>query len=445
MSGITPNNPPFPAYRATDKECFAYDTVIRRWPIILDSVIADIQQTIDEEDNEDRAAEGVGIINSVKGIKEELAEGRKLRLIQDNKPDTEEWNKNIKTWFSDSTWVDGTWLFNECYIYRRIEEIFNLSQHWVSYDVFERQKNATFKGSHNAVFDLARKMPSIIGRFDDERLEIVYNELIQVCLWGNATDLSLLTNMTEEDIKRLQAIEKDHLKERKQFILVDDTDKLWDKIKSVENGRIEFVLDNSGFEVFVDIIFADWLLQCNKASTIVFNCKSMPWFVSDVTPKDIPMMFDNCLDADFFPDKEKRSQEDMDALAALVTRWQQYVKDGRMIIRTHDFWCSGLSYWYMKSHAEDLFNDMKQSDLIIYKGDLNYRKLTFDCDWPVTTPFREAIGPDMAKDFTNIIALRTNKADVIVGLTEQTKEYIEKEATKAEWRFSGKYAVVEYN
>ncbi|KAG2229726.1 hypothetical protein BDF21DRAFT_116454 [Thamnidium elegans] len=445
MADITPNNPPCPAYRATNKESFAYDTVIRRWPIILDSAITDVKQTIAEETNEERAKEGLDIVKQIEQIKTELAQDAVLRPIQDNRADTKTWNEHIKKHFEGSTWHNGTWLFNECYIYRRLAEIFFNSKYWFDYDCFERQKNDTFKGSHQAVFDLARKMPELILPMSEEKLEIVYHELIQVCLWGNATDLSLLTNMTQEDIQRLQAIEKDLLAERRKFILVDDTEKLWQKLKSLQGGRIDFVLDNSGFEVYVDMILADWLLQSKKASKIVFNCKTIPWFVSDVMPKDMPMMFENCLDTDFFPGKETRTQQDVDALVTMVKRWQGYVANGQLEIRSHDFWCSGLSYWYMESEAPELFNEMKQSDLVIYKGDLNFRKLVFDCDWPVTTPFKDAIGPSMANNFTNIITLRTNKADPVVGLSEETKLDIESRATREEWRFSGKYAVVEYN
>lgn len=169
-----------------------------------------------------------------------------VSLLLDKDSDVDDWNRHISQYFAGVTWFSGTWLFNECYLYRRLREIYIMSHFWKSYDPFGEQKLATFRGSHGSVFDLARKMPEMIQPMSDERKELVYQELLQVCLWGNATDLSLLTNMTEEDIKRLQAVEKEKLAEQKKHILVDNIDEIWEKLKTLKDGRVDFVLDNSG-------------------------------------------------------------------------------------------------------------------------------------------------------------------------------------------------------
>lgn len=75
---ITPNNPPYPAFRATNKESFAYETTIRRWPIIIDSAIKDVKQTIAETTTE-RAQEGASIVAALEDIKQELIDEKPLR------------------------------------------------------------------------------------------------------------------------------------------------------------------------------------------------------------------------------------------------------------------------------------------------------------------------------------------------------------------------------
>jgi hypothetical protein len=60
-------------------------------------------------------------------------------------------------------------------------------------------------------------------------------------------DLSLLTHLTPEDISHLQTVGKDAQEARKKFILRDDQSSVWTHLKSLEGGRLDFVLDNGGF------------------------------------------------------------------------------------------------------------------------------------------------------------------------------------------------------
>jgi Damage-control phosphatase ARMT1-like domain len=64
----------------------------------------------------------------------------------------------------------------------------------------------------------------------------------------------------------------------------------------------------------------------------------------------------------------------------------------------------------------DLAAQFGQASLTIPKGDLNYRKLVGDRDWPPTTSFT-----DVASYFPGTVAaLRTLKSDVITGLEAAT-------------------------
>jgi len=85
----------------------------------------------------------------------------------------------------------------------------------------------------------------------------------------------------------------------------------------------------------------------------------------------------------------------------------------------------------------ELYTKLSQSLLIIFKGDLNYRKLVGDIFWEPTVPFTQAIGNFKP---TKFISLRTLKSDITCGLPEGLAEHIS--TTDSEWLKEGKYAVI---
>lgn len=107
----------------------------------------------------------------------------------------------------------------------------------------------------------------------------------------------------------------------------------------------------------------------------------------------------------------------------------------------HPFWCTGYTFWDLHSEAPDLFLHLSRSDLVIFKGDLNHRKLTYDCAAPASTSFEDAIGPmASASGAPKSCSMRTIKSDVVVGLGEEGDEIVDR-LDKAEdgWKISGKY------
>src|SRR5205823_4744952 len=60
----------------------------------------------------------------------------------------------------------------------------------------------------------------------------------------------------------------------------------------------------------------------------------------------------------------------------------------------------------------DLRAELARADLVVLKGDANYRRLCSDAHWPFETPFAEVV-----RDFpAPLVALRTSKAELVVGL-----------------------------
>jgi len=254
----------------------------------------------------------------------------------------------------------------------------------------------------------------------------------------------LLINMTEDQIKSLQSTGGDHLAATEKNILGNHLGQLWETVKEIRTksgGRIDFVLDNAGFELYCDCVYADFLIQSGLAKEIRFHGKRYPWFVSDVTKKDWDWLFNTMVYGQLFP---KASEVELASLRHLGARWKQYEKDKVWVYEQHPFWCTGYTFWDLHSEAPDLFLHLSRSDLVFFKGDLNHRKLTYDCAAPASTPFEIAIGP-MANSAgaPKVASLRTIKSDVVVGLGDEGDEIAEK-LDKAEpgWKISGKYAVV---
>lgn len=64
--------------------------------------------------------------------------------------------------------------------------------------------------------------------------------------------------MTEDQIKSLQSTGGEHLAATEKNILGNDLTRLWETIKDLREktgGRIDFVLDNAGFELYCDCVY----------------------------------------------------------------------------------------------------------------------------------------------------------------------------------------------
>lgn len=254
----------------------------------------------------------------------------------------------------------------------------------------------------------------------------------------------------------------DHIKATKHednhsardFIMVNHSESIWNYLSSMKEQRqqqsrvIHLILDNSGAELFMDLCLADWLISRQLATKIVFHTKSYPWFISDAMEHDIYWMIKEALPA--LVAKQDAQDSQVFEMTAMHNRWLQNLKDQHWEIHAHPFWNSFTAHWNLQSCAPELHERMSTADSIfwIFKADLNYRKLVYDCEWPFTTPFRDALGP--MKDWTvPIVALRTCKADVVVGLAPGQSDELDAKYGKPEgdqgWLVTGRFAVLQFS
>ncbi|KAF8245170.1 DUF89 domain-containing protein [Wilcoxina mikolae CBS 423.85] len=456
-----------PPYKTSDKTSFAYISARDRWPVILTQAIDDIFRATRNVSDTEKVAEGKRIVEKLAKLKYELQHDRVLSPIEDDgATDIKAYNEELQK-LGSPPWFQVSWLYSECYLYRRLHSILAQTNHWRDYDPFHAQKNNTFRASLAAVVELASRYKQIItamreegdkdSQLEMEKEKLLFIEMMEICLWGNATDLSLLTSLTYEDIQKLQGSEA--RKNAEANILANDLPKVFDVLRGVkesgkEKRRLDIVLDNSGFELFVDLVLAGYLLEAGLVTEVVLHPKCMPWFVSDVLPRD----FSDLLDAlknpiSYFSSNKSQEGEKTPELTEdhqldlnfLYENWSGFQKDGKIRLQESRFWTLPGSYWRLPALAPELYGAFKTSELVVFKGDLNYRKLTGDAAWDPTTPFEEAIGP-LGKKGSGMrtLALRTCKADVVVGLPEGKDEELKGGEVARKWGWSGKWAVVQF-
>ncbi|PKK65083.1 DUF89-domain-containing protein [Rhizophagus irregularis] len=448
---VNPANPPRPALQATDKNTFAYITAKKRWPEILEKVIDDIYKTINSLGplEVDKIQEGKKIADSLTELKYQIQQKKPLIPIEASEaPDIDTYNYVLNTYFNGEDWYSATWLFAECYLYRIIHSTLAETKQWRSYDPYFRQKEDSFRASFATIIEIAKRIDELISapkvnadNRDIETDEIIFHELAQISLWGNATDLSMLTNFSFDEVKKLQSAGTNRMEESEKNILVNDLAKVWEWILKCRYARMDLILDNAGFELYGDLVFADWLIQSGYAREIHLHAKPIPWFVSDTTRYDFDWLFQTLQSDDFF---SFASELEKLSLKKLASRWQSYIVNFQWIFTEDYFWTSPYSYWHLAEQAPDLYADLCKSQLVIFKGDLNYRKLVYDCKWETTAPFKEAIGPlASAKGAPPVLTMRTGKSDLFVGLEKGVEERLN--AVEEGWMYSGKYAVVQFS
>jgi uncharacterized protein with ATP-grasp and redox domains len=266
--------------------------------------------------------------------------------------------------------------------------------------------------------------------------------LLHASLWGNRTDLSHLAlarvahsfederaNLLVDDSARVWEFARarhshDHLPIRNTSGESRPAAKLEeDSANASPLPRVDFICDNAGTELCFDLALADFLLRALLAAEIVMHMKPQPMFVSDAMIPDVLASLDAF------------GKSDAPELRQLARRLASALNDGRLVLSAHPFWVTGLFF-------HDLPNDLRaplaRAALVVCKGDANYRRLIGDCHWEPTTRFEDAVAHFPAP----VVALRTLKAELIVGLRAGEAERLR--AEDAEWLVNGKRGVIQF-
>lgn len=332
-------------------------------------------------------------------------------------------NAEWKGWTEER--AKGDWtvalplISTEMYLYRRVLDATGYFGQGETggLDPYQSQKDSALASALSSkAFLSAVKMRGSTGEFVDRAL-------LLADLWGNQGDLAL-TPLDQSNTDAAHKIGNGDGPE-KDALLVDESEAAL-KYLALLGGkaRIDFVLDNSGIELLCDFVLADHLLSSGLAEQVVLHSKGEPLFVSDAMPKDIES---------HVAALEAHSDEGARALGASL---RAHAQSGALVVESHMFWTAPRLFWEM---PKSLAKHLSASSLIIVKGDANYRRLVGDRVWPHTTPLSDVVLPWFPAP---LLALRTLKAEIALGLTEGQAEAVGK--VYKDWMVTGDFAQVQF-
>eukprot|EP00842_Homolaphlyctis_polyrhiza_P000597 jgi/Hompol1/1538/HPOL_005619-RA len=451
--------------RGSVVDSFAYSTIKDRLPVILTKIIDHISRLLHQDGanmQPDEIQDAKMIMERISSLKYAMVRDRPIQLLDPYTTtnssgggddddgalaaDIAEWNASLTDIDeAERTWFKAPWLLIECYMYRLLRQAVLSAQTplWRDYDLFGSDKRASLAGSLVSVFQLAQGLQlQYTADTIASPSRSVLCEMIHFSLWGNKSDLSLLVHANHNEMHKSQVSGRDQLASSNQHIIVNDDDRVVDRLLSIHDGTIVFVLDNAGFELFGDLCLADYLTQTTTC-TIVFETKMYPWFVSDTTIRDFYFTLDECerVATAGSTSSSNPTGDEANALLACVKRWRSWLRQGRWSLREDPFWTTPHPFWKLPLKAPQLLDRLSEARFIFFKGDLNYRKMVHDAAWPTSTSLTEAIGPLANTNIAPFVLLRTCKSDTVVGLAEGQEQALDK--IDKNWMVNGKFGMIQ--
>lgn len=380
-------NKPTTFFSASQLDSFAYFTIKERFPKIYNDYCSG---------NFDDFIEHTTVEDALKNIFKQN-ECSDLSFIQGKE------TKTLKDFFESEPFFESEVLFYHVLLAQK--EYFKNKN-----DFFAIKKDTDYTNEHDSY---RKELENLFNQgnyyqnIKDQREKFLsqqrdFRAILNYSLTANTGDLSQL------EINRPDSVR----------ILHDDTDKCFNFIISKKHKRFDIICDNSGAELFSDIYLAVFMIIHDYVNKVVLHVKSYPYFVSDATIDDFGKLV-NTLTKD-----NSNSQ-----LLELLSK-------KKIEVKTHKFWAEAK---YFDELPKDLGINKNTTNLLIVKGDLNYRRLVMDKNWQTTDSFEKRC---LIKDIP-VIAPRVLKSDVLVGVEPIFVSMAKAQDKK--YKTDGKWGVIQTN
>jgi hypothetical protein len=206
---------------------------------------------------------------------------------------------------------------------------------------------------------------------------------------------------------------------QKENLLIDDSERLLALLRTA--GRVDVILDNVGSELVCDLLLA-WHLLSSRVRSVHFHAKKHPTYVSDSMPKDVHAAVN------------AMTRDDSRTLGSIGEDLLGFLQYGRFDVHSHYFWNSALHY---DDLPRELLAELERSDLVILKGDVNYRRLLQDRRWDSWEKLSHRAPRCFPRPFAT---LRTMKSEIVVDIEKGRAESLSR--IDPDWRINGERGII---
>ena len=397
MTNLSSSLPPL--LMTSDAGSFAQYTVLTRFLTIAAGVIADNDYP-------------PHVSAAIQALMDEISAGKNVTPLSESYPERDYWMNKLQS-HSNPTWLGLMWFFAEALFYQRILDAVQYFQPGPleGKDPYWKQKQAQMTA------DIAA-LAEVYDQFENLSVLDEFKMILHSALWGNRADLTMTALIGGSSKPGLST------RAERDFILVDHTQQAHDLLAN-RLKTVDVINDNVGTDSLFDLVLADFLVRKGWAQQVRFNLKDRPFFISDAMPEDIRQTI------------SMLQQHNHPAVQSLGLRLSAYLQDGRLNLKKDAFWTSGEVFEQMPQNLEQ---ELAQADLLIFKGDANYRRILGERDWPFETPL-EKVAAYFPFPF---LALRTIKSEILAGIGPEKASMVQLLRQKDQLTFvNGKYGVIQ--
>ncbi|MFO0291162.1 MAG: damage-control phosphatase ARMT1 family protein [bacterium] len=373
-----------PLIRRTRGMGFADYTITHRFP----QIAAQVKEVVSSELLRDKID---ALVNAIEN-------GEALQVDHLAKP-SDFWRDYLEG-IKSQTWDDLSFFELEFLFYHSLNSLTAFFD--VGFDVFETVRQ-------RALTDAIPDFDNEVNTIGWSSLEESIQHLVQRATFGNSADYS------QFDVTGVA-------KSNESSLLVDQSDDLVKRLMEQSINCVELIADNAGRELCWDLALIDGILQAN-VKQVVFHVKPWPMFVSDALPSDVKNTI-----------QMMKAQSPDSITYSMGQRLSKYIDGGRLDIQAANDWGEPRHFSQL---GTDVVTGLTKADVVIAKGDLNYRRFIEDRLWPEETSINQAAHNVPFSAF----ALRVLKSEAVAGIPLTVHQHLN--LSDPDWRCDGRYAIIQ--